>query len=202
VTAASAQELAPSPAVAPPPGNPRFPLFDSLRGIAAVCIVFFHAASVTAFAVPVLRDVVAVIGPRSLTLFFVISGFLLYRPYVAARAAGRPPPRTLRYLRRRAFRIVPAYWVALTLLAIFPGIAGVFTGDWWRFYFFLQLYSTETVGQGIPVAWSLCVEVTFYLLLPVWALLLRRATLGGGPSSSACSAPRCRSRRRATWCPT
>lgn len=172
----------PSPALAPPPGNPRFALFDSLRGIAAVSILAFHVASLTAFLEqPVLGDALAVLGPRSLILFFVISGFLLYRPYVAARVTGRRRPRTSRYLRRRVLRIVPAYWVALTVLAIFPGIVGVFSDDWWRYYFFLQLYSYETLGGGIPVAWSLCVEVTFYLLLPLWAIAVGRVRIGSGP---------------------
>jgi peptidoglycan/LPS O-acetylase OafA/YrhL len=111
----------PSPAVAPPPGNPRFALFDSLRGLAAIAILTFHVFSLTgAMDKPVVGDTVAVLGPRSLILFFVISGFLLYRPYVAARADGRPGPRMSRYLRRRALRIIPAYWLALTVLAITP----------------------------------------------------------------------------------
>ena len=172
---------APSPAVAPPPGNPRFALFDSLRGVAAVLIVAFHVASISgALGLAFYGNVLAVLGPRSLTLFFVISGFLLYRPYVAARAAGRRPPRVARYARRRVLRIVPAYWVALTVLAIFPGIVGVFTGDWWRYYFFLQLYSHRTELAGIPVAWSLCVEVTFYIALPLWAMAVARLRLGSG----------------------
>ena len=45
-------------------------------------------------------------------------------------------------------RIVPAYWVALTVLAVFPGIAGVFGGDWWRYYFFLQIYQPLTRISG------------------------------------------------------
>jgi peptidoglycan/LPS O-acetylase OafA/YrhL len=185
LTAATAQIEAvsetPSPAVAPPPGNPRFALFDSLRGLAALAIITFHVASLTgAMDRAVIGDTVAVLGPRSLILFFVISGFLLYRPYVAARADRRPGPRTSRYLRRRILRIVPAYWVALTVLAIFPGIVGVFSDDWWRYYFFLQLYSYETLGGGIPVTWSLCVEIAFYLLLPFWAVGVRRLQLGAG----------------------
>jgi peptidoglycan/LPS O-acetylase OafA/YrhL len=172
----------PSPAVAPPPGNPRFALFDSLRGLAVLCIIAFHVASITnALARRVVGDALTVLGPQALIQFFVISGFLLYRPFVAARARAVPAPRLGRYARRRVLRIVPAYWVALTVLAIFPGLAGVFTGDWWRYYFFLQLYSEETAGKGIPVAWSLCVEVTFYALLPFWAMALRRLHLGSGP---------------------
>jgi peptidoglycan/LPS O-acetylase OafA/YrhL len=173
---------APSPAVAPPPGNPRFPLFDSLRGLAVLAVVVYHAFVVTgALNRRGIGDAVAVLGGTGPILFFAISGFLLYRPWVAARAAAAPAPRTLRYARRRALRILPAYWFALTALAVFPGIAGVFSADWWRYYLFLQLYDQDTLGLGIPVAWTLCVEVTFYLGLPLWALALRRVRLGAGP---------------------
>lgn len=174
-TGTEARLSAPSPAVAPPPGNPRFALFDSLRGIAVLCIIAFHVTSITGeINKPVIGDLFAVLGNQALIFFFVISGFLLYRPYAAAHGAGRRRPNTKRYARRRALRILPAYWMALTILAIFPGIIGVFSGDWWRYYGFLQAYSQRTIGGGIPPAWSLCVEVTFYLALPLWAILVRR----------------------------
>jgi peptidoglycan/LPS O-acetylase OafA/YrhL len=178
-TRAGQPVAAPSPAVAPPPGNPRFPLFDSLRGLAVLAVVVYH---VFIFSGALNRrgigDVVAVLGAQGPILFFAISGFLLYRPWVAARVAGAPAPETARYARRRALRILPAYWLALTVLAIYPGITGVASEDWWRYAFFLQLYDPETLGRGIPVAWTLCVEVSFYLLLPLWVFGLRRA---GGP---------------------
>jgi peptidoglycan/LPS O-acetylase OafA/YrhL len=161
--------------VAPPPGNPRFALFDSLRAIAVLAVLTFHTFAIGgAIDRPVIGDAAAVLGSQGPILFFVISGFLLYRPYVAARAAGRAGPRPGRYLRRRALRILPAYWLALTALATFPAVVGAFSGDWWRYYFFLQLYSGAALGGGIPVAWTLCVEVSFYLLLPLWALAARR----------------------------
>ena len=178
----AAQAEAPSPAVAPPPGNPRFPLFDALRAIAVLAVLAFHVCILSgALERPVVGDVALQLGALGPVVFFAISGFLLYRPWVAARAAGGPPPRTARYARRRALRILPAYWVALTVLAVFPGIAGVFTGDWWRYYLFLQAYDDRTLASGIPVAWTLCVEVVFYVALPFWALLLRRLRLGAGP---------------------
>ncbi len=145
-------------------------------------ILAYHVCAVTgAINDGAVGDTVIVLGNQALLLFFAISGFLLYRPYVSARAKGRSVPNTARYARRRVLRIVPAYWVALTVLAIFPGIVGVFTGDWWRYYFFNQLYSHDTIGGGIPPAWSLSVEVTFYLSLPLWAMLLRRISLGSTP---------------------
>jgi peptidoglycan/LPS O-acetylase OafA/YrhL len=179
VTSPRPAPAAPSPAVAPPPGNPRFALFDSLRAIAVLFVISFHVTSLTgAINRPVFGDLEAVLGNQALILFFVISGFLLYRPYVAARAAGRRAPNLRRYARRRVLRIVPAYWVALTVLAIYPGIVGPFGHDGWRYYLFLQLYSQHTFGTGIPVAWSLCVEVTFYLTLPLWASVMRRLRFG------------------------
>ena len=149
-----------------------------------LAVLIFHVATVSnALTATALGDLLAVLGDLGLVLFFVISGFLLYRPFVAAREAGRRPPRTGRYARRRVLRIVPAYWVALTLLAIYPGIVGPFSRDWWRYYLFAQLYSHRTVGAGIPVAWTLCVEVSFYIALPLWARAIRRIPLRAGSGS-------------------
>ena len=157
-----------------------FALFDSLRGLAVLSVIGFHVASLTGRLSegPVGR-VMFVLGGQAVIVFFVISGFLLYRPFVAARAAGRPLPRTGAFLFRRAFRIVPAYWVILTVLALYPALN--FPHGWWRYYLFLQLYDSNTVLSGLPVAWTLCVEVTFYLLLPVWALGVRRLKPASGP---------------------
>ncbi len=182
VVAATTSERAgaPSPAVAPPPGNPRFPLIDSVRALAVLIVMLYHVASYTGeINKPVIGDLIAVAGVQALALFFFNSGFLLYRPFVRARAAGRPLPSLRKYVRRRMLRILPGYWFALTVMAIFPGIVGVFTGDWWRYYFFLSLYSHKTLNTGIPVAWTLCTEISFYLALPLWAVLARRISLRG-----------------------
>jgi peptidoglycan/LPS O-acetylase OafA/YrhL len=163
-----------SPAVAPPPGNPRFELFDSLRAIALLGILVFHVSTLTGdLNKRVLGDVLGVLGNQALVIFFIVSGFLLWRPYVAAHQAGRSRPSTRNYARRRILRILPAYWVALTVLAIYPAITGAFSHDWWRYYSFLQVYSANAVGNAIPVAWTLGVEVSFYVLLPVFALAVR-----------------------------
>jgi peptidoglycan/LPS O-acetylase OafA/YrhL len=107
-------------------------------------------------------------------VFFVISGFLLYRPFLAARCGLAPAVRIRDYARRRALRIVPAYWVALTVLAIYPRLPDVFTSRWWVYYGFGQNYSRSTVLNGIGPAWSLGCEVIFYALLPYLSLGLAR----------------------------
>jgi len=179
VAAVAPPASAPSPALTPPPGNPRFALFDSLRGIAVLAVVVFHAFLVCgSLERRVIGDAAGVLGSHGPIVFFAISGFLLYRPWVAARAAQAPPLRALGYARRRALRILPAYWTALTVLAIYPGISGVFSGDWWRYYLFLQLYDGDTLSRAIPVAWTLCVEVSFYAALPLWAAGMRALSAG------------------------
>jgi peptidoglycan/LPS O-acetylase OafA/YrhL len=107
-------------------------------------------------------------------VFFVISGFLLYRPWLAARIGDGAPLRLRDYARRRVLRIVPAYWVALTVLALYPGLPGVFSGRWWAYYGFAQDYSAHTVVYGIGPAWSLGCEAVFYALLPFLSLGLER----------------------------
>jgi peptidoglycan/LPS O-acetylase OafA/YrhL len=164
----------PEPVVAPPPGNPRFPLVDGLRAIAAISVLVFHAA----FHSGAMRDAwwgeIAGRFEIGVAVFFVISGFLLYRPFCAARFEGREAPAVGAFYRRRVLRIVPAYWLALTVLAVYPGLSGVFSGDWWVYYGFGQIYSQQTFAQGIPQAWTLCVEATFYLALPLYALAIGR----------------------------
>ncbi len=155
--------------------RPRFPLFDSLRAIAALSIFGFHiAASQRALNDPDFPW----LGQLNVgvPIFFVVSGFLLYRPFVAARLRRSPRPAVVPYAIRRVLRIVPAYWVALPLITLWLGredqvftASGVIT-----YFFFLQLYEASTITGGIGQAWTLGVEVSFYVFLPIWAFLVRR----------------------------
>src|SRR5947209_17182952 len=127
------------PALAPPPGNPRFPLFDGLRAVAALSVLVYHAGYFSRA-----NEGDGGLSPYlarlnvGVAIFFVISGFLLYRPLLAARMGVGPPVRLRDYARRRFLRIVPAYWVALSLLAVYPGLPGVCGGRRWACYGFAQ----------------------------------------------------------------
>jgi peptidoglycan/LPS O-acetylase OafA/YrhL len=158
----------------------RFPLFDSLRAIAALSVIGVHGAvSAGIYNTSTLRLFVSHLDV-GVTIFYVISGFLLYRPFARARLEGRASPEAKAYAWRRFLRIVPAYWVALTIIAAVQlDHSEVFTlVDVPRYYGFLQVYDPGTAFKGIPQAWTLCVEVGFYVLLPLWALLMRRVPSG------------------------
>jgi peptidoglycan/LPS O-acetylase OafA/YrhL len=166
------------PVFQPPPGNERFPLFDGVRGLAALGIVLVHVAMAvhanigTAYGDYVIRLEVV------LTFFFVTSGFVLYRPYVAGRLGVGRAPRLSSYARNRFLRIVPAYWLAMTALAITTGLGGFWTGHTWSYYLFVQEVDRGWAFGGILPTWSLTVEVSFYILLPIVAWLMVRRSRG------------------------
>jgi peptidoglycan/LPS O-acetylase OafA/YrhL len=153
----------------------RFPLADSLRALAALAVVGAHTEYPAGiYNDDFLRQFISRLDV-GVTVFFLISGFLLYRPFVRARFAGDAQPSTAAYAWRRFLRIVPAYWLALTIIAwVQLDHAEVFSlHGFLTYYCFAQVYDPVTGLQGIPQAWTLCVEVGFYALLPVWALAIR-----------------------------
>ena len=150
----------------------RLPLIDSLRALAALLIFAYHALFVTGNLTSRNYGDYLNVG---VPLFYGISGLLLFKPYVAAIISSEGElPSWRAYARHRVFRIVPAYWLALPIVAVLLGRAAqVFTPEGVVTYFgFLQMYRLSTFVGGIGQAWTLCVEVTFYLFLPFWAALL------------------------------
>ena len=161
---------------APPrPSHVRFEHFDSLRAIAVVAILGHHIAYYVGAQYGAWYSAFCARLGVGVTLFFLISGFLLFRPYAVSMFGGPPPASLGVYASRRALRILPAYWLALTLLAIWPGLPGVFESEWWALYGLLQSYSLAWLFKGLTPAWSLSVEAAFYALLPFFALALARA---------------------------
>lgn len=182
----------------PMPERPdRFRCLDAYRAIGMTMVLANHAAYSTGFIsrnaartdlVGLVADVVARFD-ISVPMFFVLSGFLLYRPYARAALDDRANPSTRAFLRSRALRIVPAYWVALAGLAGLDaaspafdlGVRGI--AAWLGNLFVLPAFGVSTqacpagechVGYGITQAWSIGVEVTFYLLLPLYAAIVAR----------------------------
>ncbi len=107
-----------------PTSGARFPLVDSIRGIAAILVLVCHSAALlyAPYASPY-DGWGGPLGEVAVDCFFITSGFVLYRPYLLARATSTPEPSVGQFLKRRLLRIGPAYWVALTALAIAVPIA-------------------------------------------------------------------------------
>ncbi len=160
---------------AEPQRPPRFPAFNGLRAIAAMLVLGVHTAFVSGVTT---RDGFGVYTARleiGVSVFFLISGFLLYRPFVSAHLAGVTKPQTGAFWVRRLLRIVPAYWVALFLITTVFHLSTMGPGGWSAYvdhYFFLQIYFWSQWTHGITQAWSLCVEMTFYLFIPLYAMAI------------------------------
>src|SRR5262249_17296373 len=143
---------------------------DGLRALAAILVVATHVGFQTGASFHGAFGAVLARCDIGVALFFVLSGFLLTRPWLA----GRPePPSTKVYAVRRAARILPAYWIALTVVLLSTargtppqGIA--------RNLLLVQTYAGPLLS-GFTQTWSLCTEVAFYVVLPFIALPLARA---------------------------
>jgi len=166
-----------------------FHLFDGLRAVAATAVFGLHIWYIMGFgdlghAVDVvgvqglmgIADVMLNLGYLGVALFFVISAFLLYRPFYRARIYGHRRPNLKSYFIRRAVRILPAYWVALTIIGLLDNHSDLFT--WHGFvgwYLLTFIYSDGSfiLNQILP-AWTICVEASFYVFLPLWSLFAAR----------------------------
>jgi peptidoglycan/LPS O-acetylase OafA/YrhL len=152
-------------------GNPRFPCIDGLRAIAAVGVLVHHVAGTTGAVTSTAWGYVFAHLDAGVSVFFVLSGFLLYRPFAAAHVDRRPGPGLKRYTSRRFLRIFPAYWLALT--AVFFVMNTVEYGDGRSlamYYGLAHIYSKAHVLGGIIPAWSLATELSYYASLPVFAI--------------------------------
>jgi peptidoglycan/LPS O-acetylase OafA/YrhL len=152
---------------------------DGLRGLAALSVLCFHAWLYTQPRVSAASRESTweyVVGEMrlGLVLFFVLSGFLLYGPWIAAALGERPRPALWSYLRRRGARVLPAYYLALVgSIALLwgatgtPGVRLPSAGELPLFAVFAQNYFDHPLMTLDPPMWTLVIEVSFYLALPL-----------------------------------
>jgi peptidoglycan/LPS O-acetylase OafA/YrhL len=160
----------------------RIPSLTGVRALAAMLVVGTHAAYTSGKYTHGFAGLVYSRMEIGVPIFFVLSGYLLFGPWVKAAAACAPAPSVRRYAWHRVRRIMPAYLVTvLAAYAIYhfrdggpnPG------HTWWGLFRNLTLtqiytdnYGFALLHQGLTQMWSLAVEVAFYVALPVLAYLL------------------------------
>ncbi|BBZ59324.1 acyltransferase family protein [Mycolicibacterium monacense] len=153
-----------------------------IRAVAALLVVLTHAAYTTGKYPQGFAGLVYSRMEIGVPIFFVLSGFLLFRPWVQAAARGGPPPSVRRYAWHRVRRIMPAY--AVTVVAAYLvyhfRTAGPNPGHTWEGLFrnltLTQIYTDDYLysflHQGLTQMWSLAVEAAFYVVLPALAYAL------------------------------
>ncbi len=161
-------------------GEARSPTIEALRAVAALAVleghVFGAARGYGVGAYVTVFDRVLLGGGFGVYLFFALTGYLLYRPFVEHDFGDRRPLRMARYAANRAFRILPLYYVVLAAYLLVDGSAGSGT-SWLRYGLFLENFAPHVAPIDGPM-WSLVVEVQFYVLLPFLALGVARLARG------------------------
>jgi peptidoglycan/LPS O-acetylase OafA/YrhL len=170
-------------------------VLDGVRGLAVISVVLYHAYRmvVLGHGGPGSRDLDPLTWPIStarfaLDAFFVLSGFLIVASWTSLRRRhDRLAPAVWSYAKKRAARILPAYWVSLLILVPLiaphllrsPGELGLLAT--------VQQYVVPSLPSEVNVVyWSLTTEVHFYVLAPLFAVLLAR--FGGWKVVLACTA--------------
>ncbi|RDI18703.1 acyltransferase family protein [Lentzea flaviverrucosa] len=148
----------------------RFPALDGMRAIAAVMVVFFHYAG------PQWARLNGWIGVH---LFFVLSGYLITT--LALREESRNGRISIRdFYVRRAFRILPVYYVVLGIVVAFAWLRHEYTSS--GLASVMPFYLTFTnefapPGQVFGQSWTLGVEQKFYLVWPALMFTIGAFTL-------------------------
>jgi len=156
------------------------PELESLRGVAMLLVFTFHVHMFVLYPFPTASSVVSVpmafvrAGHAGVDLFFVLSAFLLSRPFLDDGLGGRRV-RLRDYFVRRALRILPLYWTAVlvgTLLSASRPFDLLRAAPHLLFLSWFPPLAAPLAPYG-AVWWSLETEMQFYLLLPLLAVFLR-----------------------------
>lgn len=121
------------------------------------------------------RDDLSYVGAWGVNCFFVLSGFLLSRPYLEAILGTKPFPSTRLFLTRRFFRIYPLYALAVivsTVAVVVHGPHRIPFASLVNHLTFLHGFSADDVISLNGPLWTMAVDAQFYLLLPIGALAL------------------------------
>lgn len=172
-------------------GRTVFPALDTLRIIGALLVLTTHAAFWAGAYTD--RGVWGTILARldvGVAIFFVLSGFLLSRPWFVAAVTRQPPPDRRRYFLRRVLRIVPIYVLTAVIALVFvEKNRGLSVVDWLVTLTLTDIYANDGPPHGLTHTWSLATEVSFYIVLP-WLVVafLGRAPRLSGRRIAACLA--------------
>ena len=168
-------------------GESWIPQVDGLRFIAILSVMLFHVSGEVAKRGPRLLTVAPadmplyhwlINGDRGVPLFFVLSGYVLARPfYRAYRLNGRPVPLG-KYFQRRLTRLEPPYILSLLICSLAFRIGYSVPWNTLAIHFAASaFYFHNLFYPSMPsfnfVTWSLEIEVQFYILAPLMGLIFK-----------------------------
>jgi peptidoglycan/LPS O-acetylase OafA/YrhL len=168
------------------PAKGHLAAMDGLRGLAVALVVWFHIWQITWLGanLPLLGhtfnfNVIPETGFVGVSLFFFISGFVIFYPYARTMFDGAPRQTTRTFYYRRLLKILPSYYFALVAMTALGMFSFSSQDDELRQLGFHALFIfgffPDTIGSLNGVLWSLAVEMQFYLIFPAicWCAMRR-----------------------------
>lgn len=161
--------------------NIHYNFIDALRGYAILAVIAVHSSQAAPAWVGIGRQLVNQ-GARGVQLFFVASALTLAMSWYTRNDGVLP------FYARRFFRIAPMFWLGIAFFVWLDGFGpryfapnGIGAMHITLTTLFIHGWHPETITSVVPGGWSIAVEMTFYLVLPVLLYFLsglRSAVLG------------------------
>ncbi len=147
---------------------------DGWRGVACLLVFFTHSGvNLQVFNIPIY-------GAVGVHLFFVLSGYLLYRQFIIKLIEQKTFPSFYKFYIRRFFRIYPPYLLALVFFIFIRYISKSHPPEPFNIFTHLILISNYLGSKNFfsinAVFWTLTIEAQFYLLLPLTTLIVYKLT--------------------------
>lgn len=160
--------------VPPPPATAgQYVVLDTLRAVGALCVLTTHTTFQSGdYVTHGFWGTMLARLDVGVAIFFVLSGFLLSRPFLARGLPGGRRPTTGHYLWKRFLRIMPVYVLTVVVaLTLIQRNSDLGLADWLTTLLMLNTFVDPTLPYGLTHMWSLAVEVSFYLVLPLLMLV-------------------------------
>ncbi|WP_165422973.1 acyltransferase family protein [Ktedonosporobacter rubrisoli] len=166
------------------PKKNTIPVLDGVRAFACLIVIWFHIYRIprdlqiwpTQPAVHKVLNSFLFFGRYGVTLFFVLSGFLLFLPFVKALLFEQSWPSIRQFYLKRVFRIMPAYYLSLILIVLIFQRQYLQPEHWKElglFFIFFMDSTQATFKQLNAPYWTLAIEWQYYMLLPLLVLGMR-----------------------------
>jgi peptidoglycan/LPS O-acetylase OafA/YrhL len=170
-------------------------VLDGVRACAILAVMSFHIsqkADPWDIAKHPFLSSIETFGGSGVTLFFILSGFLLFLPFAKSLLFQAKWPSIRQFYLKRVLRIMPGYYVALFVIILLSQQKYLQPAYWKQLLLFLTFFmdsSHSTSRQLNGPFWTLAVEWQFYMVLPLIALgfLLVAKRLPADPLRRLCT---------------
>jgi len=155
----------------------KYAYIDSLRGVAILAVMMVHVGQMS-FLYQIsngIKSQIIIDGQLGVQLFFLVSAYTLMR---SIQSRQQEPHAKRNFFIRRFFRIAPMYYIAILYYTFqnFIGFNFFSTGNishsvpfikLFANLFFIQGFYPTIINSYVPGGWSISIETTFYLVLPL-----------------------------------